>query len=58
MNDAEVVRVLLEAAGITPSDKEIELLGKAYPGLQREVDRLYAVDTGDLPPAGMLRATG
>jgi hypothetical protein len=55
VNDAEVVRTLLAAAGITPSDEDIDLLGKAYPGLRRQVDRLYEVDTGDLPPAGMLR---
>jgi hypothetical protein len=57
VNDAEVVRALLAAAGITPSDEEIDVLGKTYPGLRRQVDRLYAVETGDLPPAGMLRAT-
>jgi len=55
VDDAEVVRALLAAAGITPSDEDIDLLAKTYPGLRSQVERLYAVDTGDLPPAGMLR---
>jgi hypothetical protein len=55
MNDAEVVRALLAAAGITPSDDDIDLLARGYPGLRSQVERLYAVDTGDLPPASMLR---
>jgi hypothetical protein len=57
VNDAEVVRVLLAAAGITPSDEDIDLLGKALPGLRSQVDRFYAVETGALPPASMLRVT-
>ena len=55
-NDVEVVRAMLAAAGIHPSEPEIEALGAAWPGIQRQVAGLYAVDTGDEPPASMLRA--
>ena len=47
---------MLAAAGVHPSVKELVALGAAYRGLRRQVDALYAVDAGDLPPASMLRA--
>jgi hypothetical protein len=55
VNDADVVRALLAAAGITPSDEEIDVLAATLPGLRSQVDRFYAVETGELPPASMLR---
>jgi hypothetical protein len=47
------VQSLLAAAGVSPSDSEVSALARAYPGLRRQVDRLYDVPTGDDVPVGV-----
>jgi hypothetical protein len=55
-HDLALVTAMLAAAGVHPSEPELVALAGAYPGLRRQVEALYAVDAGDLPPASMLRA--
>jgi hypothetical protein len=50
------VRVLLDAAGVSPDEREVEALARAYPGLRRQIEGLYAVPTGDDPPVTVFRA--
>lgn len=45
-----LVAGMLAAAGITPSEEELATLGRLQPGLRRQVDGLYAVDTADVAP--------
>ncbi|MEM9656218.1 MAG: hypothetical protein AAGA65_29295 [Actinomycetota bacterium] len=52
----EVVRTLLDAAGLQPPEAEVERLAKLYPGLRRSVDRFHAVTTADEVPAAVFRA--
>ena len=47
---------MLAVAGVHPTASELEALGAAHRRMRRQLERLYAVDTGDLPPASMLRA--
>ena len=47
---------MLGAAGVHPSEPELEALAGAYPGVRQQVEGFYAVDTGDEAPASMLRA--
>jgi hypothetical protein len=56
VEDAALAEALLAGAGIHPSERELASLGRLLPGLRRQVDRLYAVDTGDAAPAAHLRA--
>ncbi len=56
VDDVALVGAILAGAGITPSDREVASLRRLLPGLRAQVDRLYAVDTGDAAPAAHLRA--
>lgn len=53
--DIDIVRAMLRAAGIHPSEPELQALAGAYPGLRQQVEGFYAIDTGDEAPASMLR---
>ena len=49
------VQSLLAAAGVNAPDSEVSALARAYPGLRRQIDRLYDVPTGDDVPIGVFR---
>ena len=46
----DLVRALIAAAGLRPSEAEIEILAAAYPGLRAAADRLQEI-AGDTDPA-------
>ena len=48
--------VLLELSGIAPSDEEIDELVKGFPETRARVERLWALDLVDVPPATVFRA--
>jgi hypothetical protein len=53
--DLAFVTAALEAAGIHPSHEELAVLARRFPGMRRQVERFYAVDTGDAAPVVRLR---
>lgn len=50
------VRVLLELAGLSPTADEFDQLVDQFPGLRSRVERLWALDLGDVAPALVFRA--
>jgi hypothetical protein len=58
MSDATeaAVRALVEAARIHPTDKEVTVLARLYPGLRREIEALYSVPTDDDAPVTIRQA--
>lgn len=54
----EQVQVLLELAGITPSDEEVAQLVAGFPALRSQVERLWRADLGESAPALVFLAAG
>ena len=54
--EVSFVRSVLQAAGIAPTDAELEALAAGLPGLRARVAALYAVDCADGEPAAVVRA--
>ena len=50
MPDVDLVRALAAAAGLSPSETEIEVLAAAYPAMRAAADRLQEI-AGDTDPA-------
>jgi hypothetical protein len=44
MTDEQIVTTMLAAAGLSPSDEEVEALVKSYPMVKGMVDTVYAVE--------------
>jgi hypothetical protein len=53
---AEQVGVLLELAGIAPSPQELERLTEMFPEMRASIERLWALDLGDIAPSLVFRA--
>jgi hypothetical protein len=53
---SDQVRVLLDLAGIQPSDAEIEAFIASFPSTRASVERLWAVDLADEAPVTVFRA--
>jgi hypothetical protein len=54
----EQVSVLLELAGITPTDEEVAALVAQFPDVRQQIERMWAADLGDSPPALVVLAAG
>jgi hypothetical protein len=53
---AAQVQVLLDLAGITPSEEEMTSLVASFPDLRTRVEGLWAADLGESAPALVLGA--
>jgi len=56
MDDLDVVRALMDAAGLEPPVDEIERLADLYGPMRRQLAAIHAVDVGDADPAVVFRA--
>ncbi|MBM3683328.1 MAG: hypothetical protein FJW83_02120 [Actinobacteria bacterium] len=54
-DDLTQVRTVLAGAGIIPPDRELELLARVLPTLRAQMDRAYALDTGEVAPVATFR---
>lgn len=54
-DDLAQVRHLLGGAGVTPPDRELELLARLLPTLRAQIDRAYLAGTGDVAPVATFR---
>jgi hypothetical protein len=52
------VQVLLELAGITPTDEELAALVAQFPDVRVQIERMWAADLGESAPALVLLADG
>lgn len=52
----QTVEVLLSAAGLNPPAGDVASLVRAYPALQRRIEGLYRVPTGDDSPVSVFQA--
>lgn len=50
-DDGDIVRALLSAAGIHPSEDEIRAMIRVYPGLRSAADALYCEEAALYLPA-------
>ena len=51
VDDRAIVSALLEAAGIRPTEEELEAMVQSYPGLRAAADSLYTVEAARFLPA-------
>jgi hypothetical protein len=57
-DDGVVVKHLLAAVGIHPSDEDLRTLTRQYGDIRRQLADLWALDVGEDEPATTYRATG
>lgn len=53
---AAYVRTVLDAAGIQPSDAEVDVLASVWQDIHARIERLWQIDIGEDPPAAVFRA--
>ena len=51
LEESAIVRALLAAAGISPTEDEIEAMIQSYPGLRAAADSLYTEEAARYLPA-------
>lgn len=56
ITNSDHVHALLDLAGVVPTDAEVANIIEAFPTMQAQVDRLWAVDLGESVPALVFRA--
>lgn len=53
---AEQVHVLLDLAGISPAQAEIDQLIEMFPDMRASLERMWALELGDTAPSLVFRA--
>ena len=51
VDDSKIVRALLAAAGVAPTEDEVEEMVRSYSALRREADSMYRPEAGRFLPA-------